>query len=548
MSKTFSKLVLSSSLCMMLASSAAADAQDVKLKDPSLTTQDGTALRQLEQEEKADTSLNPPADLQITPPPKLPPRVSGSHDEHKSMPLGQVHTAGLIKVETLNPIRLEATYTEPITLKQALTQAIDHNLAIGINKQTYQSSIYNYAGALAGYLPNSLTLYGNTHTTIQPHTHTTSDVFTQSINFPLFQGGRITYGAIGSYDRMKASRQQLGASINDTLLQVYQDYTNCVLQRVLLRIRIKAVEVDQEQLRLNERLYETGVGTKLAVMQARTQLSLDQQSLLLQQQTVRQAGLQLAFDLNLPLSVDYIPLEERAAESALFANNVTIDSLLGQALVYRPELRQYEYLRLAANRNIQVAAAPLYPVAQYTLNYNYQSTSIVTNAPTATNNTAGVGQFGGTFNTIASAFNVGWSLPNMGMASAANILAGRAIARQSMLQLNQVLLNIQQQVRSSYITMRTAHENIDVAAVGVESSTEELHLARIRLEAGVATYLDLLTAQRDYIQTLTNQAQAIIASNQAQAQLLHDTGLISVETLTKGDNRPIGILPTNKVN
>lgn len=540
----------------MLASAAWADTLDAKGPGAQNGNVDsgnsGAALPELEKQEAADTKLNQSLEpSSIIPPPKLPPRVSGSHAEHKSMPLGQIHTAGLIKVETLNPIRLEASYTEPISLKQALEYTLDHNLAIGINRQTYQSSIYNFAGALAGYLPNSQTVYGNTHTTIFPHTHTTSDVFSQSVNFPLFQGGRITYGAIGSYDRMKATRQQLGASINDTLLQVYMDYTNCVLQRVLLRIRIKAVEVDQEQLRLNERLYETGVGTKLAVMQARTQLSLDQQSLLLQQEAVRQAGLQLAFDLNLPLSGDYVPMEARATESALFRSDVSIDSLLNQALVHRPELRQYEYLRLAANRNIQVAAAPLYPVAQYTLNSNYQSTSIVTNAITANNtNTAGVGQFGGTFNTLSSAFNLGWTLPNLGMASTANILAGRAIARQAMLQANQVLLNVQQQVRSSYITMRTAHENIDVAAVGVESSTEELHLARIRLEAGVATYLDLLTAQRDYIQTLTNQAQAIIASNQAQAQLLHDTGLISVDTLTKGDNQPIGLLPgfNNKVN
>jgi len=56
---------------------------------------------------------------------------------------------------------------------------------------------------------------------------------------------------------------------------------------------------------------------------------------------------------------------------------------------------------------------------------------------------------------------------------------------------------------------------------------------------GVGTNLELIQAQRDYIQALINQAQAIIASNQAQAQLLHDAGIISVETLTAGFKRPI---------
>jgi outer membrane protein TolC len=50
----------------------------------------------------------------------------------------------------------------------------------------------------------------------------------------------------------------------------------------------------------------------------------------------------------------------------------------------------------------------------------------------------------------------------------------------------------------------------------------------------MGTNLELITAQRDYVNSLSNQAQAIIASNQAQAQILHETGLISLESLTRG--------------
>ena len=40
------------------------------------------------------------------------------------------------------------------------------------------------------------------------------------------------------------------------------------------------------------------------------------------------------------------------------------------------------------------------------------------------------------------------------------------------------------------------------------------------------------TAQRDYTQALVNKAQALINFDIAQAQLVHDSGLISVDALT----------------
>ncbi len=569
----------------------------------------------------------------------------GEHSFNRSFPLGRVHKDSLIKVESLNPFRLEATYSEPISLRQALSHAVANNLAIGINNETYQANKYSFWSAMAGYVPSYSANYVYSLAKVQPDTDSRANIFTTGVNLPVFQGGSILYTALSNYDRMKAASHQYKTSINDTLMNVYTAYTNAILQRALLRIRIKAVEVDEEQLRLNDRLYENGVGTKLEVMQARTQLSIDQQALLQQQMNVRQAGLQLAFVLNLPLTVDLVPIETTVAEADLYEEKMEINSALNMALKHRPELRQYEYLRLAANRNIQIAAAPLYPTVQFNINYSYQDTNVVGPAPRGglasaasaprasisgvrnpisspaifstqagspvvngastgvvqitpgtgglsvtpgTSNTtlgtttsaattagtgstvvttgsglstgvggafanngqtviggsnpASIGVFGGKVRSLSAGFNINWSLGNLGASTVASILSSRAVARQSLLQANQVLQEVFQQVRNSYINMKTTHENIDVTSVGVVSSQEELRLSRMRLENGINTYLDLLTAQRDYINTLVNHAQAIISSNQAQAQLLHDTGAITVDTLTKNtDKQPIGL-------
>ncbi|MBX9722164.1 MAG: TolC family protein, partial [Candidatus Obscuribacterales bacterium] len=155
-------------------------------------------------------------------------------------------------------------------------------------------------------------------------------------------------------------------------------------------------------------------------------------------------------------------------------------------------------------------------------------------ASSTSSNIANAGVFGGATNTFQSGFSMGWSLPNMGLGIAANIMSARALSRQAMLQANQELLLVDQQVRSDYLTAITSRAQIDSTAFGVASAKEALRLALMRLQTGTGTNLELIQAQRDYITALTSQAQAIAASNSAQAQLLHDTGLISIETLTRG--------------
>lgn len=128
----------------------------------------------------------------------------------------------------------------------------------------------------------------------------------------------------------------------------------------------------------------------------------------------------------------------------------------------------------------------------------------------------------------------------------ANIGTAKVLARQAMMQINQELQLVMQQVRSDYLAMLNARAVIDTAAYAVASSREAWRLSRARLKEGVGTNLEEIQAQRDYISALTSQAQAIGNSNIAQAQLLHDMGMISVATLTQGYTPGYFLDPTKK--
>ena len=508
-------------------------------------------------------------------PQSLPAEPQLNHSQNATMSMSPIKLGALIQVATLAPMRLDATHNQPITLRGALDYALRNNLPIKIARESLVYQRAQLYSQLADFLPSFATGYTLTHSDIYPREKSNSNVYVTRVTAPVFAGGADFYTALVQYYRQKGWSYTYTASINDALLDVYQRYTNLSLNHALLRIRAKSIEVSTLQLGQVNTQFKAGTGTRFAIMQSRTQLANDKQALLAQQIATRQSALLLAYALNLPLTSNLVPVDENIAEQHLISEKISVEELLNTAIANRPELRQYELFRLAAARNVQVAASNLYPTAGFTLNYSHANTDVKqgispvtasgnstassaltqtgstsaantatstttttstssTGSTSSSTSTAGAGVFGGAFNTLQTAFSTSWSLPNLGLNSVANIVGARALSRQSVLQANQELMLVSEGVRVAYLTALAAREQIDNTAYGVDSSAEALRLANLRLQSGMGTNLELIQAQRDYVTSLSAQAQAIISSNLAQAQLIHDLGVISIDSLTNG--------------
>jgi len=229
---------------------------------------------------------------------------------------------------------------------------------------------------------------------------------------------------------------------------------------------------------------------------------------------------------------------------------LSVQESLETAVQSRPDLREYEMFKYAARRNVQLTAAGLYPSVTLSTSANNSNTTVTssssssTTSSSSTNNsttsssstTAGAGIYGGTYNTVQRSMSLSWSLANMGVSTAANILGARALARQALLQANQELELVREQVRIDYITFKSARQQIDTAAAAAAASAEALRLADLRLRVGNGTNVEVLQAENKYISDLYSQAQAIVTSNQAQAQLLYDMGTIDRHRLVGATN------------
>jgi len=551
-----------------------------------------------------------------------------AHELAGSLQLNPIYLSRPLQMNSFSALRHESELDQQITLREAINYVLDQGMQIKISRESMNYQHWLTLAGVAGFLPTFTMQYNLTSANVTNLSTTSlSKTFLTGVFFPVFQGGGVLYSLLGQRYREKAWREAYHATVSDVYLDVYQKYNNLVLQRVLMQTLAKAVEGDEEELKIAKANMEHGSGTRYAVMQVEALLASDKQALLQQTVTMRQAALSLSLALNYPLAINLVPADQTLNEAPLFAPNVPLKSLLQDAFRFNAGLRQYENFRLSAARSIQAQASSLYPtvslfvlfqtndasvtpagngaalggaatsaianfldssfagrVSNNALGQQYsfsptagststqgantgpsampaasggtpiaqvQSGSLVSSgavAPSIFGGGSGAGSgpnangsfqapagiFPGHFREVQAGFAMNWSLPSLGLTTSAAMLATRVLARQALMQCNQELSLVAQQVRNDYLGVLSARQSIDTAAATAASTRAALHYAKARVDNGVATQLDWIRAQHDYVAALTTQAQAIVASNVAQAQLLHDMGMISSTTLTEG--------------
>lgn len=292
----------------------------------------------------------------------LPPEEPVNHLADSKFEMPRLQQRAFLPISSSKPIRLEASYNEPLSLKDVLSLTLQNNLPIKIAASNCRYQKYQLFTQLAGFLPSFSTGWGYDHVSVLPvPTSANSRVFVTSLNWSIFQGGAVAYSALSQYYVFKAYQQSYRANVNDKLLEAYTAYNNLVLNYALLHVSMKALQVSKSQLALNNSLFKAGSGTKYEIMQVRAEVARDELALLKQEQVTRQASLALSFLLDLPMAINFVPVEQGLSEGGLIDTHIEIKELLQTSRQNRPELKQFEDFRLAANRNIQASASNLYP-------------------------------------------------------------------------------------------------------------------------------------------------------------------------------------------
>jgi outer membrane protein len=329
----------------------------------------------------------------------------------------------------------------------------------------------------------------------------------------LFDGTRMFATRKRISTTAEQSELDVKASMNNTVATVMNNYYNIVRQKQQLKAIHEQMSVGEERVKLAEKKLQVGTGSKPELLQAKVDLNALRTATLLQEALITQLKDQLngLAGMELPDGFD-------TADSIEINANLTLEEIVN-------DIESTNQTLLSAKKGMEVASAALnesrgsrYPTINLTSNYNFTKTE----TSVATSN-------------VALLYNRNKGL-NYGVSVSLPILNGFAtsnLVSQARINVERQKLIYEQQKMIATVNARNAFSSYDNARKTLAIEEENILLAKenvsIVLETfrrGVATFIELRTAQ----QSLTDAYNRLIAARYnakvAETELLRLKGAL----------------------
>ncbi len=435
-----------------------------------------------------DTSDFPPTELLADPNPLNVPTL----EAEVTLPEGDKQIISLEEA-------IELAYFNNQDLQAALLELEQAEATLAESRAAFSPVVSGSANVTTQETESTQTLFGQvgndgTDTTVNAALQVTYDVFTSGQRISTLRAAKEQV----RLSELEVDRRREELRLNTTTL--YYD-----LQESGEQIRINQAFVDEatRNRRDNALRQEAGVGTTFDVLRADVQLANAQQDLIQSQAQQRIARRNLARLLNLPSTVDInatpVPAPENW-EATYERWSLTLEDSVLLAFQSRVELEQQLAQREIGLQQARAARAAVKP--QVSLFANYTWSDFFDNSSDNYN-------FGAQLN---------WLLVDGGAAyaRARQQEASAAIAEE---RFSEVLDQVRFEVEQAYFTMRSNEENVRTARTAINQAVRALELANLRLDAGVGTQLDVLTAQSELTQAEGNWVSAALGYSRALASL-----------------------------
>ena len=306
----------------------------------------------------------------------------------------------------------------------------------------------------------------------------------------------------------RANEEASRLSIQDARDLVVQAVVNGYLLIIADTSRVESI---QAQVTTAEALYNRAVLQKKAgtvpaidVLRADVELKTQQQRLLVQQNQFAKDKLTLGRIIGLPGGQTF-----DIADSIPFTQlrDLTVDRALQIARFQRPDYRSASKLLEAADESLKAARAEWYPTVDFTGYYGDSGPRLGRSH----------GVFLATGTLTFNIFNGG--------RIRADIEQARAARKQRSDELADLGGRIDYEVRTAFLDIQSAADQVAVARSNVDLAAQTLQQARDRFVAGVADTIEVVQAQESVATASDNLISATYNHNLAKAALGRALGL-----------------------
>ena len=407
---------------------------------------------------------------------------------------------------------------EPLTLRQAVERALETHLKTRINKEKIRESEARVAEALAGLNP-TVTFNANQY-------NRTINLASQGLSgadlpIPAFIGPFYTFDArvqvlytfLDAAKRWKVKAAEVGKLVSEQELVLARQqvdllaasaYVNLLSARHAQQAGLADLALTNKNLELARHQKQQGVAAGIDVTRAdsqRVEQELRQAAL---DDKVRRANLELARLMGTPLGTQYQPDE---SDFPPLEQGLTVESASKVGFENRVELQVARLREEQLGHEISAADAEDSPKMGLVADYGFAG------------NTPALNVFG--------THNVGLTLQVPifdGGLSDARMDALRSQLEQVKIQRSDQEIQVEQDVRSSFLKLDLARQQIVTARASLVLAQKEMTMATDRFAAGLGTSLELVDAQAKLARARDAEVQALVAYQLAQVELAASMG------------------------
>jgi outer membrane protein len=322
-----------------------------------------------------------------------------------------------------------------------------------------------------------------------------------SFGLPLFTGGRLTAGYKQANYGLQASREGVRLSEQETIFNVKRAFYTYLLAKEFSTVAEESLALAEGFRNNVKNLYDVGVASKFELLLAEVQVTNLKPPSIRARNGIEVAALNLKTILGIPLDT---PLEIKGELVSPPLDPVT-EAVIEEAQAQRPELRQLDYQRLMAGEMLKMARGTGLPSLAIGGVYNLWSDRLMFRKVDWQN-----------YYTISLSLNI--PLFN-GFDTLAKVGQSKAAIREIEWNRKGLAEMISFEVKQAVLNRAQARETLLSQEKNVEQAREAVRIAELNYTEGLATNLDVVTAQVGLRQASTNYSQALYDCVISDAQL-----------------------------
>ena len=332
--------------------------------------------------------------------------------------------------------------------------------------------------------------------------------FNINLDMPIFDGFKIPNDIAARKLDLQAAIESLNKAKEDLAVNIASYYLQVLYNKELQRVAQLQVDLDREQVNKTEAMVNAGKVPLSQLYDIKAQLARDEVTLTEATNNVQLALLDLAQSLELERSDRSFDIVTPQITDAVAENMSSIlppETIFDQAVTFKPQIKEQEYLLESQKRMLKVAQAGYYPKLNFGASYSngYYHTSMG-------GEFADTRSFGDQLKQNGQKI-VGFSLsiPLFNRFQVRNsVRSARIGINNPQLLLENSKKTLYKEIQQAYYNATAAQEKYTASDKSVASSREAFSYAQERYAAGKSTVFEFNEAKTKYAQSLAEQAQA----------------------------------------